>query len=219
MFTKHNGKQNKLEMVMLEELVPQDHLLRKIDSAIDFSFINRICEPYYCKDNGRPAVEPEALFRMMFIGYLYGIRSERRLLQEIEVNVAYRWFAGYDLTEKLPDVSVIWQNRLRRYNGTDIPQQIFDEIVRQAMAKGLVGGTTLYSDSTHLKANANKNKFIETTAKVEAKEYIEDLNRAINEDREAHGKKPLVFKEDEAKTEQPEETEDYLIHPKKKMKM
>ena len=215
MFTKHNGKQNKLEMVMLEELVPQDHLLRKIDSAIDFSFINRICEPYYCKDNGRPAVEPEALFRMMFIGYQYGFRSERRLLQEIEVNVAYRWFAGYDLTEKLPDVSVIWQNRLRRYNGTDIPQQIFDEIVRQAMAKGLVGGTTLYSDSTHLKANANKNKFIETTAKVEAKEYIEDLNRAINEDREAHGKKPLVFKEDEAKTEQPEETEDYFDTPEK----
>ena len=77
-------------------------------------------------------IEPEVLFRMLFIGYLYGIRSEIRLLKEIEVNVAYRWFIGYDLTEKLPDVSVIWQNRLRRYKGTDVPQQIFDEIVRQA---------------------------------------------------------------------------------------
>ena len=95
----------------------------------------------------------------MFIGYLYGIRSEIRLLKEIEGNVAYRWFIGYDLTEKLPDVSVIWQNRLRRYKNTDVPQQIFDEIVRQAMAKELVGGKILYSDSTHLKANANKNKF------------------------------------------------------------
>ena len=140
MFTERSGKQNKLEMVILKDLVPKDHLLRKIDKAIDFSFINKICKPYYCENNGRPAIEPEVLFRMLFIGYLYGIRSETRLLKEIEVNVAYRWFIGYDLTEKLPDVSVIWQNRLRRYNDTDVPQQIFDEIVRQAMAKGLVGG-------------------------------------------------------------------------------
>ena len=144
MFTERSGKQNRLEMVILEDLVPQEHLLRKIDKAIDFSFINKICKPYYCENNGRPAIEPEVLFRMLFIGYLYGIRSEIRLLKEIEVNVAYRWFIGYDLTEKLPDVSVIWQNRLRRYNGTDVPQQIFDEIVRQAMAKGLVGGKILY---------------------------------------------------------------------------
>ena len=75
----------------------------------------------------------------------------------------------------------------------DVPQQIFDEIVRQAMSKGLVGGKILYSDSTHLKANANKNKFVEKQAKVEAKDYIDDLNKAINEDRAAHGKKPLKF--------------------------
>lgn len=147
---------------------------------------------------------------MLFIGYLYGIRSETRLLKEIEVNVAYRWFIGYDLTEKLPDVSVIWQNRLRRYNGTDIPQQIFDEIVRQAMTKGLVGGKILYSDSTHLKANANKNKFIEKQAKVEAKDYIDDLNKAINKDRAAHGKKPLKFNGDELKEESEEEKENYF---------
>lgn len=210
MITKSNGKQQKLEIVTLEELVPKDHLLRKIDKAIDFSFINEICTPYYSETTGRPSVEPEKLYRMLFIGYLYGIRSERRLRQEVEVNVAYRWFAGYDLTEKLPDVSVIWQNRLRRYNGTDVPQQIFDEIVRQAMKKGLVGGHTLYSDSTHLKANANKNKFIEKQAKIEAKDYIDDLNKAINEDREAHGLKPLKFDGDELKEDTEEETENYF---------
>lgn len=210
MLTEKSSKQNKIEMVMLEDLVPQDHLLRKIDKSIDFSFINRICKPYYCENNGRPAIEPEILFRMLFIGYLYGIRSERRLLQEIEVNVAYRWFIRYDLTEKLPDVSVIWQNRLRRYKGTDIPQQIFDEIVRQAMEKGLVGGTTLYSDSTHLKANANKNKYIEKKAEVESKEYISDLNQAINEDRAAHGKKPLDFSKGGDPLEQEDEKENYF---------
>ena len=210
MYTERKSKQNKLEMVILEELVPQEHLLRKIDAVIDFSFINKLCKPYYSENNGRPAIEPEVLFRMLFIGYLYGIRSERRLLEEIEVNNAYRWFIGYDLTEKLPDVSVIWQNRLRRYNGSDIPQQIFDEIVRQAIAKGLVGGKILYSDSTHLKANANKNKFVEKQAKAEAKDYIDDLNRAINEDRAAHGKKPLKFNGDELKDEQEEEKENYF---------
>lgn len=210
MYTERKSKQLRMEMVVLEELVPGDHLLRKIDKAIDFSFINKICKPYYSENNGRPAIEPEVLFRMLFIGYLYGIRSERRLLQEIEVNVAYRWFIGYDLTEKLPDVSVIWQNRLRRYNGSDVPQQIFDEIVRQAIAKGLVGGKILYSDSTHLKANANKNKFVEKRAKVEAKEYLDDLNRAINEDRATHGKKPLKFNGDELKDDQAEENENYF---------
>lgn len=210
MYTERNGKQNKLEMVVLEELVPQDHLLRKIDKTVDFSFINPLCKPYYCADNGRPAIEPETLFRMLFIGYLYGIRSERRLLQEIEVNIAYRWFIGYDITEKLPDVSVIWQNRLRRFNGTDVPQKIFDEIVRQAISKGLVGGKILYSDSTHLKANANKNKYVEKQARIESKEYVDDLNQAINEDRVAHGKKPLKFNGDELKDDDEEEKENYF---------
>lgn len=203
------SKQQKMEIVMLEELVPENHLLRKIDKVIDFSFINEICRPYYSEDKGRPAIEPEKLFRMLFIGYLYGIRSERRLVEEVKVNVAYRWFLGYDLTEKIPDASVIWQNRLRRYNGTEIPQQIFDNIVRQAMSHGLVGGKVLYSDSTHLKANANKNKYIEKEVEKEAREYIRDLNAAINEDRAMHGKKPLKFDGDEQKELDEEDKENY----------
>lgn len=160
MLRETNGQQLKYELVMIDNLVPENHLLRKIDKVIDFSFINEICKPYYCVDNGRPAIEPETLFKMLFIGYLYGIRSERRLVEEVRVNVAYRWFLGYALEDKIPDASVIWQNRIRRFNGTDIPQQIFDNIVRQAMSYGLVGGKVLYSDSTHLKASANKNKFV-----------------------------------------------------------
>ena len=88
MLVTDTHKQTKMELVMLENIVPQNHLLRLIDEYIDFSFINELCEPYYCKDNGRPAIEPEILFRMLFIGYLYGIRSERRLLEEINMNMA-----------------------------------------------------------------------------------------------------------------------------------
>ncbi len=81
-----------MELVNIGTLIPEDHLLRKIDKAIDFTFIYEKVEDLYCKDNGRPPIDPIQLFKMMFIGYLYGIRSERRLEQEVQVNVAYRWF-------------------------------------------------------------------------------------------------------------------------------
>ena len=197
MLVKYTHKQEKMELVMLEQIVPENHLLRLIDKYIDFSFINDICAPYYCKDNGRPAIEPEILFRMLFIGYLYGIRSERRLLEEINMNMAYRWFIGYGITDKLPDVSVIWQNRRRRFRHSEVPQQIFDEIVRQAMDAGLVSGKVLYTDSTHLKANANKGKYENVTVNETPKAYLKELDKAVAEDRKLHRKKALKKKAEE----------------------
>jgi len=79
------GHQQKMELVFIENLVPENHILRKIDKHIDFSFINEICRPYYCENNGRPAIEPEVMFKMLFIGYLFGIRSETRLFEEVKV--------------------------------------------------------------------------------------------------------------------------------------
>ena len=145
MLREKSSNQSRMELVNIEDLVPKDHLLRKIDKYIDFSFINGMCRPYYCLDKGRPAIEPAIMFKMLFIGYLYGIRSETRLVEEVKVNMAYRWFLGYGITDKIPDASVIWQNRIRRFNGTDIPRRIFDEILRQAMGHGLVNGKILYS--------------------------------------------------------------------------
>lgn len=203
MLFEGRNRQGKIETVMMENLVPQDHLLRKIDQYIDFSFINEICRPYYCENNGRPAIEPEILFRMLFIGYLYGIRSERRLVEEVNVNIAYRWFLGYNLEDKIPDASVIWQNRIRRYNGTDIPQRIFDEIVKQAIKQKLVDGKVLYSDSTHLKANANKNKFTEAEIEKSTKEYMGKLDEAVTQDRVDHDKKPLKDKDDDDDDQNP----------------
>lgn len=197
MLTTNKMKQQKAEIVIIDNLVPQDHILRKIDKYIDFSFINNICRPYYCENNGRPAIEPEIMFKMLFIGYLFGIRSETRLVEEVKVNIAYRWFLGFGLEDKIPDASVIWQNRIRRFNGTDIPQQIFDRIVFQAIDSRLVDGKILYSDSTHLKANANKNKFTNVEVTQSTKSYIDDLNDSIEQDRIEHNKKPLKDKEDD----------------------
>ena len=113
--------QNSMEIVMLEQLVPQDHILRKIDKYIDFSFIKDLTYDLYCHTNGRPGVDPIVLFKMLFIGYLFGIRSERQLVKDIEVNLAYRWFLGYSITEKIPDASTISKNRTRKFKDNDIP--------------------------------------------------------------------------------------------------
>ena len=178
-------------MVTLSSLVPSDHLLRKIDALIDFSFIHDRVAHLYSADNGRPALDPVLLFKMLFVGYLFGIRSERQLMREIEVNVAYRWFLQLRLTDKVPDASTISQNRRRRFNDSDIYQEIFDEIVEQGIRAGLVDGTVLYSDSTHLKANANKNRFDRQVVEKSRADYLAALDADIAQDRADHGKKPL----------------------------
>lgn len=194
MINEVNSTQQTLEMVYIENLVPQDHILRKLDKYIDFSFIRELTKDLYCLDNGRPAIDPIVLFKMLFIGYLFGIRSERQLIRDIEVNIAYRWFLGFSLTDKVPDHSTISQNRRRRFKGTDIAQKIFDNIVLQAISHKLVEGKVLYTDSTHLKASANKRKHIEQEVERSVKDYVEELDKAIDEDRIAHGKKPLKKK-------------------------
>ena len=197
MLNKFHEKQQGMELIILEQPVPQDHLLRKIDRSIDFSFIRRLCAPLYSANLGRPAIEPEVLFRMLFVGYLYGIRSERRLEEEINYNMAYKWFCGLSLTEKAPDATTLSVNRKRRFRDNDIPEQIFNEILRQAMEKRQVGGTILYTDSTHIKAKANKHK--KTTVVVERtpKAYLEELDEAIDRDRKELGKKPFDKKDDD----------------------
>ena len=181
--------QSSLELVSIEQLVPQDHMLRKIDKYIDFSFITEKVRPLYCENNGRPSIDPIVLFKMIFIGYFYGIRSERRLEQEVQTNLAYRWFLGLGLTDKVPDHSTISWNRRTRFKDTSIFQDIFDEIVLQALQHRMVGGRVLMSDSTHIKANANKNKFTKQTVLQNTKNYVDELNAAVTKDREQNGKK------------------------------
>lgn len=184
-------KQHQLEMVTLEELVPSDHLLRQIERYIEFDFIRDATADLYCADNGRPAVDPVRLFKLLFIGYLFGIRSERQLVREVQVNVAYRWFLDLGLTDKVPDASTISQNRRRRFAGSDIEQTIFDEIVRQALSAGLIGGQALFTDSTHLKANANKRRHQVHEVEQTPMAYLAELEPAVDADRVRQGKKPL----------------------------
>lgn len=189
MISERTEIQTKWEFINIEALVPEDHLLRKIDKHVDFSFIYDKVRPYYSADNGRPSIDPVMLFKMLFIGYLYGIRSERQLELEVNGNVYYRWFLGLGITDKVPDHVTISWNRHGRFKGTNIFQEIFDEIVRQAMRHNLVEGKVLFTDSTHLKANANKKKYSTQTVQGSTRTYLKELDQAVNEDREAHGKK------------------------------
>lgn len=189
MYQEIRTRQMEWEFVCIDELVPQDHFLRQVNEHIDFSFIYEKVKPYYCPNNGRPALDPVLLFKMMFIGYFYGIRSERQLEREIQGNIYYRWFLGLGLKDTVPDHSTISFNRHNRFAGTTVFQDLFDEIVELAMHHRLVAGRVLMTDSTHLKANANKKKFETRKVSITAKAYVDELDAAIAQDREDHGKK------------------------------
>ena len=99
----------------LSKLIPDSHLLRRIPRAISFDFIYELLEPYY-PPNGRPSVDPVSMFKMLLVGYLYGIKSERRLVQEVQLNIAYRWFCGFELSDRIPDHSTFSKTRQRKWN-------------------------------------------------------------------------------------------------------
>lgn len=186
-----------MELVCLDEMVPSDHLLRLIDQHVDFSFITEKVRPYYSGTQGRPPIPPVRLFKMMLIGYLYGIRSERQLEQEIHMNLAYRWFLGLGLSERVPDHSTISWNRNGRFQGTDIFQEIFDELIRQAISHRMIAGRVLITDSTHVQADANNNRYTLQQVEETPGAYLQELEQAVNESRVAHGKKPLPPRETE----------------------
>lgn len=186
---EQRNKRNDVEFFCLEEFVPKDHLLHKIDQVIDFAFIYPLVEPLYCKGNGRPSVDPVVLFKIIFIQYLFGIRSMRQTIKEIEVNMAYRWFLGYSPQDKIPHFTNFGKNYVRRFQHTDLFEQIFDHILAIAMEKGFVDPKSLFIDSTHVKAHANKKKFIREVVPMQRKAYQDILDAEVAEDRKIHGKK------------------------------
>ena len=179
-----------IEMVDLEHLVPQDHLLRKVESAVDFNKIYDYVEELYCQDNGRPSVDPVVLIKMVIIQHLFGIPSLRRTKADIEVNVAYRWFLGYGLQEEIPHFSTISYAFHHRFN-VDIVNTIFYWILSEIEKTGYLSTNAVFIDGTHIKANANVKKQIKEEIPIAAKRYAIELAEEVNLDREIHGKKPF----------------------------
>ena len=188
---------NQVQMLSIDELVPENHLLRDIEQAISFDFIYELVEDLYCPDNGRPSIDPVVLFKMVFIKFLFGIRSMRQTIKEIEVNMAYRWYLGYGMTEKIPHFSTFGKNYERRFAHSDIFEEIFERILLEAVRCGFADASAVFIDATHIKASANKKKAVNKAVKIQAKHYHDELMDEINRDRESHGKKPLKDNDDD----------------------
>lgn len=150
------GRQDRLFYEFdLEDMVPADHLLRRIDAALDVSWLRGEMTSHY-SHLGCPSVCPELMVRMLLVGYCYSIRSERRLCQEVKVNLAYRWFCGLGLEDKVPHHSTFSVNRHGRFRDSDILRKVFEEVVCGCMKAGLVGGEGFAVDASVIEANASR---------------------------------------------------------------
>ena len=184
----------------IEDHVPPDHLLRAMDRFVDLGDMRGHLAPFY-SSTGRPSVDPELMIRMLIVGYAFGIRSERRLCEEVRLNLAYRWFCRLDLTDLVPDHSTSSQNRPLgdasiacramhgRFRDSDLFRHLFESVVARCIAEGLVGGETIASDASLIRADANKQyaapreerdpgRIDVTTAPRAVREYLDVLDDA-----------------------------------------
>ena len=144
----------------LERHVPSDHLLRSIDRFVELGELRRELAPFY-SNLGRPSVDPELMIRMLLVGYCFGIRSERRLCEEVHLNLAYRWFCRLGLDGDVPDHSTFSKNRHGRFRQSDLLRRVFETVLRRCMEEGLVGGENFAVDASLIKADANRQKGVE----------------------------------------------------------
>jgi transposase len=158
MMGQRSGKQDRLFYSFnLDEHVPADHLLRSIDRYLDLTDLRQHLSAYY-SHTGRPSVDPELMIRMLLVGYCFGIRSERRLCEEVHLNLAYRWFCRLGLEEDVPDHSSFSKNRHGRFRESDVFRHVFEGVVQRCMTEGLVRGEGFAVDASIVKADANRRR-------------------------------------------------------------
>src|SRR6202158_3863573 len=171
----------------LEQHVPADHMLRSIDRFVDLSDMRNHLEPFY-SSTGRPSVDPELMIRMLMVGYCLGIRSERRLCEEVHLNLASRWFCRLGLEGRVPDHSTFSKTRHGRFRDSDAFRRLFEMVVQRAMTEGLVGGEGFAVDASLIAADANKQRSFASTDEVDwqelavarrsVREYLDTLDDA-----------------------------------------
>ena len=190
MLKKETEQRQAIEMLCTDMLVPKGHLLRKIDAAVDFTHIYELVEDLYCENNGRPSCDPVVLFKLVLIQHLFGIRSLRQTMRDVEVNAAYRWFLGYTMSQSLPHFATISYAFCHRFTA-EVIEGVFRWIPEEIAGAGYLSPEVVFVDGTHIKANANLKKRVKREIPAAAKRYQEQLDAEIEADRSAHGKKPL----------------------------
>src|SRR6202049_3223786 len=172
------GQQPRMESLfyyfLLEDQIPEDHLLRLVYRYVDFRFVRERLRDAY-SSMGRPSIDPEILLRLLVVGYLYGITSERRLIEEVRMHLAYRWFTRLGFEQEIPDHSTFSKNRHGRFRDSGIFLEIFEEIVRRCLAAGLVEGKRLTVDGTLVAADASAQSRVSREQLVE----VAQLSRTV----------------------------------------
>ena len=189
----------------LEEYIPQNHLLRLIDKHIDFSFVREQLRDSY-SDTGRPSVDPELLLRILLIGYLYGITSERKLVEDLGMHLAWRWFTGLGFHQEIPHHSTFSKNRHGRFQESKLFQQLFEQIVQQCLEVGLVRGDNLSVDGSFVEANASKESRIPREQLAEAAQVKQTLRQYLSELEEQNPVQEPVHEQEQVSTTDPDST-------------
>lgn len=202
MFYKKPAKQiyfdrNQSQFVSIDELVPQDHLVRYVEAAIDFHFIYHHTQPLYDETLGRPCLDPVILFKIMLLNFLYGKNSVRATLEETKVNMAYRWFLGLGVHDEVPHYSTFSQNYIRRFRGTKVFEHIFASVLNRIMEHKLIDSSLLFVDGTHVKASANKHKRKKMIVKATTDIYKDAIEQEVNQYREDIGRNPFDYNDDD----------------------
>ncbi|MEM6848432.1 MAG: transposase, partial [Pseudomonadota bacterium] len=169
----------------LEDRVPEGHLLRRVDAVLDLSFVRRHMASHYSA-TGRPSIDPELMVRMLLIGYLFGIRSERRLCEEVDLNLAYRWFCRLDLAGKVPDHSTFTKNQHGRFRESDLMRTVFETTVEQCLSAGTVSLAHVAVDGSHMRASAAQDRCVGSVTELPSadqasravRDYLADLDQA-----------------------------------------
>ena len=173
----------------LDEVVPLDHLVRQIDGVLDLAWVHKELAPYY-SHTGRPSIDPVLMIRMLIVGYVFAIRSERRLCAEVQVNLAYRWFCKLGIEDNIPDHSVFCRARHERFRESDALRRVFEGVVAMCIAAGFVGGEAFSVDASLIKADVDKMKRVPGDCPIAwpkishaVREYLAALDAARNDEK------------------------------------
>ena len=188
-------KRDEVKMLVLDKLVPENHMVRKLDKYVDLNYVYDMVRSSYCENNGRPSVDPVVLVKIAIIKKIFGITSLRRTLEEINVNIAYRWYLGYGIDEVVPHFTTYIKNYARTFGDNELFIDLFEKVIEICMSKKLIDPEVVFIDATHIKASANKNKYTKEQVEASAKYYQEELENEINDMRASIGKAPLKKKE------------------------
>ena len=211
MMGQHDRSEALFYYFRLEDQVPETHLLRLIEKHISFAFVREKLKGSY-SETGRPSIDPELLLRILLIGYLYGITSERKLVEELRMHLAWRWFTGLGFDQEIPHHSTFSKNRHGRFQESRLFEELFEQIVRQCVEVGLVQGKHLSVDGSFVEANASKESRIPREQLAEAAQVNQTVRQYLVELERQNPTEEPVHQQDQVSTTDPDSTCDQGRH-------